>query len=87
MTVAMPYMLDQAGTICGFIMFIASMALTQLSIARVLDVAATLQHRRKSASARTPLVAAAAGTEAADELVRTNTAASLVAKFEQLGRL
>lgn len=68
-TVAMPYMLDQAGTICGFVMFIISMGLTQLSIARVLDVAAALQHRRTSASAK-PLLGTAAGKEAAAELVR-----------------
>ena len=46
--VAMPYMLDQAGTISGVIMFVVSMALTQLSIARLLDVSAALQRRSTS---------------------------------------
>ena len=68
--VAMPYMLDQAGTIAGVIMFIISMALTQLSIDRLLDVAAALPRRSTSVSAHKPLLGAPAETEATGNLVR-----------------
>lgn len=65
-------MLDQAGTICGVIMFVLSMGLTQLSIARVLDVTAALQaqqQRQRSGSTK-PLLAdsAAKGAVEADTL-------------------
>ena len=62
---AMPYMLDQAGTISGVVMFVASMALTQLSIARVLDVDAALRpaSAKGQQSARKPLLGANAETE------------------------
>ena len=68
--VAMPYMLDQAGTIAGVIMFVISMALTQLSIDRLLDVAAALPRRSTGVSAHTPLLGASAETEATGNLVR-----------------
>ena len=42
---AMPYMLDQAGTISGVVAFVLSMAVTQLSIARLLDVDAVLSRQ------------------------------------------
>ena len=70
---AMPYMLDQAGTISGVVMFVASMALTQLSIARVLDVDAALRpaSAKGQQSARKPLLGANAETEeGATSLVR-----------------
>ena len=64
-------MLDQAGTICGVIMFILSMGLTQLSIARVLDVTAALQaQQQQQRSSTKPLLAdsSAKGTVEADSL-------------------
>eukprot|EP01043_Picozoa_sp_COSAG02_P014839 COSAG02_NODE_619_length_19446_cov_9.557141_7_plen_123_part_00 len=71
--VAMPYMLDQAGTIAGVIMFVISMGLTQLSIARLLDVAAALQRRSTSVSVHRPLLGAPTETEDTANLVRAQT--------------
>jgi amino acid permease len=58
----MPYMLDQAGTIAGVIMFVASMALTQLSIVRLLEVDAELlrQHRLRKRSVAAAAIGSAA---------------------------
>eukprot|EP01047_Picozoa_sp_COSAG01_P042220 COSAG01_NODE_3673_length_5808_cov_15.591872_6_plen_319_part_00 len=58
----MPYMLDQAGTIAGVIMFVASMALTQLSIDRLLEVDAELlrQHRLRKRSVAAAAIGSAA---------------------------
>ena len=67
--VAMPYMLDQAGTIAGVVMFVVSMALTQLSIARLLDVGAALQRRSTSVSAHKPLLGAPTEAEVVANLV------------------
>ena len=59
----MPFMLNTAGTISGVVMFVASMALTQLSIARVLDVGAAVQRRPAQPSAKAGLLPAAAARE------------------------
>ena len=44
---AMPYMLDQAGTVTGVIIFVVSMALTQFSISRLLDAGFGLVQMRR----------------------------------------
>jgi hypothetical protein len=62
----MPYMLDQAGTIVGVIMFVISMGLTQLSIARVLDVTAALQAQQLRPGSAKPLLAGSNAKGAVD---------------------
>ena len=76
--VAMPYMLDQAGTISGVIMFVISMALTQLSIARLLDVTAALQRRSTRVPVHKPLL----GTQKIEDTAKLVRAKIIAVGFD-----